>query len=108
MYVGSHITAEAREKNKNYQRQMIQSFGYASLVNSLVRVSHGNSVVCGWYRDKDSGAPINRNVGEMIALMHSELSEALEGYRKGEKDDHLPNRPAVEVELADALHRIFD
>jgi NTP pyrophosphatase (non-canonical NTP hydrolase) len=40
--------------------------------------------------------------------MHSELSEALEGIRKGKRDDHLPHRLAVEVELADAVIRIMD
>jgi len=44
----------------------------------------------------------------MIALQHSELSEALEGYRKGLNDDHLPNRKSVEVEFADAIIRILD
>ena len=43
-----------------------------------------------------------------MALIHSEISEALEGGRKGKMDDHLPHRYAVEVELADALIRIFD
>ena len=49
-----------------------------------------------------------RNKGEAIALMHSELSEALEGERKNKMDDHLPHRPAAEVELVDCLIRIFD
>jgi NTP pyrophosphatase (non-canonical NTP hydrolase) len=49
-----------------------------------------------------------RNKAEMIALMHSELSEALEGLRKSLMDDHLPHRMMVEVELADTLIRIFD
>lgn len=49
-----------------------------------------------------------RNEGEIIALIHSELSEGLEGLRKGLNDDHLPHRPMTEVELADALIRIFD
>lgn len=43
-----------------------------------------------------------------IALIHSEISEALEGLRKNKMDDHLPHRKSVEVELADALIRIFD
>ena len=46
--------------------------------------------------------------GTRIALMHSELSEMLEGVRKGKKDDHIPSRSAVEVEAADLLHRLFD
>lgn len=43
-----------------------------------------------------------------IALIHSEISEAMEGLRKNKMDDHLPHRKSVEVELADALIRIFD
>lgn len=41
-------------------------------------------------------------------LIHSELSEALEGARKGKMDDHLPHRKAEEVEMADAIIRILD
>jgi NTP pyrophosphatase (non-canonical NTP hydrolase) len=49
-----------------------------------------------------------REDGTMIALMHSELSEALEGLRKDAQDDHLPMYKSVEVELADCLIRILD
>jgi len=52
---------------------------------------------------------INRNKAEMIALMHSELSECLEGIRKGNPaDSHCQNHGSVEIELADTLIRIFD
>lgn len=50
---------------------------------------------------------------ESIALMHSELSEALEYDRHKDPDggyimdNHCPNRPGVEVEFADVLIRIF-
>jgi NTP pyrophosphatase (non-canonical NTP hydrolase) len=43
-----------------------------------------------------------------LALVHSVVSEALEGIRKDKLDEHLPHRKSVEVELADALIRIFD
>ncbi|MDL2342525.1 MAG: hypothetical protein QFB87_05630 [Patescibacteria group bacterium] len=43
-----------------------------------------------------------------LCLIHSEISEAMEGDRKNKMDDHLPHRPAREVELADALIRICD
>jgi NTP pyrophosphatase (non-canonical NTP hydrolase) len=49
-----------------------------------------------------------RNKGEAIALMHSELSEALEGERKNLMDDKLPHRKMAEVEFVDTLIRIFD
>ena len=50
----------------------------------------------------------NRDLDELIALCISELSEALEGYRKDLMDDKLPHRKMAEVKLADALIRMFD
>lgn len=50
----------------------------------------------------------NRNIGEMLALMHSELSEALEGDRKGLMDNHLPQYKMFDVELVDCFIRIMD
>lgn len=75
-------------------------------LNSYSRECHEASAK--WWKDPVTGETLNRNKGELIALMHSELSEALEGVRKGLPDDHIPNRSAEEVELADTLIRIFD
>lgn len=61
-----------------------------------------------WWLDPETREPKERNFGEMIALAHSELSEALEAHRKGLMDDKLPHRLGVEVELADAVIRILD
>jgi NTP pyrophosphatase (non-canonical NTP hydrolase) len=49
-----------------------------------------------------------KNFGETIALIHSEVSEALEGGRKGNRPDpHCPLFGNVEIELADAIIRIM-
>ena len=61
-----------------------------------------------WWMDLESGLPLKRNVPEMLCLIHSEISEALEGHRKNLKDDKITWRPMIEVELADAIIRIFD
>ncbi len=62
----------------------------------------------GWWLDPNTKLPITRNKGELIALMHSELSEALEGMRRNLMDDKITHRKQEEVELADLLIRLFD
>ena len=52
--------------------------------------------------------PEGRNKGEMIALMHSELSEMLEAVRKPGPDHHCPAYSNEEVEAADLLIRLLD
>lgn len=61
-----------------------------------------------WWRNPKNGRRITRNKAEMIALMHSELSEALEAVRKNAMDSHLVQWKGEEIEMADTVIRIFD
>ena len=72
---------------------------------SLSRVIHAENRK--WWFAED-GRPLKRNTYELLCLIHSEISEAMEGHRKSLMDDKLPHRPMLEVELADALMRIVD
>jgi NTP pyrophosphatase (non-canonical NTP hydrolase) len=66
---------------------------------------HHTALEKGWW---DDGIE-NRNDGEMIALAHAELSEALEGLRKGNPpDSKVPEFSSVEVEFADLIIRVMD
>ena len=77
-------------------------------LRSALTLAHETATDAGWYTDPKTGQPIDRNFGEVVALMHSELSEALEADRKGLMDDKLPHRDGREVELADCIIRILD
>jgi NTP pyrophosphatase (non-canonical NTP hydrolase) len=80
----------------------------ARVVNKLSEVCFEASKKGGWWTDLETGERKERNQAEMICLMHSELSEAMEGVRKNLMDDKLPHRKMVEVELADTIIRICD
>lgn len=76
-------------------------------INAVVDVCHGAAKNAGWWDDTDLEGD-RHAVPTKLCLIHSEISEAMEGHRKGLNDDKLPHRPMVEVELADALIRIAD
>lgn len=77
-------------------------------LNKLSKEIHEDNVKAGWWTDLATGLKKDRNVGELLCLVHSEISEAMEGYRKDLMDDKITHRKAFEVELGDALIRIFD
>lgn len=74
----------------------------------LQRICHDLAVDCGWYHNPYTGEPIQRNDGEQMMLIVSEVAEAMEAHRKGLMDDKLLHRSGVEVEMADAVIRIAD
>lgn len=89
-----------------------------SATKDLVFFCHGQAKENGWWTELGTGRDMtstgypkvqpNRNVGELLCLVHSEVSEAMEGHRKLLMDDKLPHRTMLEVELADAVIRICD
>lgn len=97
-------------------------------INELCKEAHETAVEKGWYDPEPT-------FGELIALCHSELSEALEAFRSGAETNQIqyqfegvsvtarreepgfkiqpvelkPAMPAgIPVELADCIIRIFD
>ena len=75
-------------------------------LNDLARECHEANQH--WWHDPVTGERLDRNKGELLCLIHSEVSECMEGERKGLMDTHLPHRRMAEVELADILIRVFD
>ena len=61
-----------------------------------------------WWSNPSTGERIERNDGELLMLMVSEISEGMEGLRKGLMDDKLPHRKMIEVEMADLFIRLMD
>ena len=72
------------------------------------QAAHVHKIHIQWWRDIHTGLPINKNSGELLMLVITELAEAVEGIRKNLMDDKLPHRKMEEVEMADAKIRLLD
>lgn len=71
-------------------------------INQLAFLAHDTAKSKGWWEEP-------RTDGDCIALMHSELSEALEAARQGNPpDDKIPEFSGVVAELGDTVIRILD
>jgi NTP pyrophosphatase (non-canonical NTP hydrolase) len=92
------------EPTKEYLQQSIDQHrtNFILVWEAVASIAHQNALSNGFWDQE-------RNNGEMIALCHSELSEALEALRHNiQQDDKIPRYSGVEAELADTIIRIMD
>lgn len=74
------------------------------ILSALQKEIHQNALDHGWWDEP-------RTFGDVIALCHSELSEALEAHRNGEAmawTNEAGKPEGVAVEMADCIIRILD
>ena len=75
---------------------------FVAVMKTLMAQAHDTAVDCGWYEKEI-------NIGEHIALTHSELSEALDAMRHGNPPSKkIPEFTSAEEELADVVIHVMD
>lgn len=87
----------------------VQHFSATNSGEKLQEICH--AAAKHWWTDPKTGEDIRSNpycFSNKLMLVVSELAEAMEADRKDLMDDKLPSRHGREVELADAVIRIFD
>lgn len=92
---------------EEFKMNNIEQIAYDGIKAAQI-LAHKTATDAGWYKNPETGEDVKRNFGEVVALMHSELSEALEADRKGLMDEKIPHRDGREVEFADCIIRILD
>jgi len=97
-----NVAASGRSLGKSERSKIADGFAF------FAAWCHAAQVKAGWWTDPQTGLRKERNQGQLIALMHSEVSEAVEADRKNLMDDKLPLRKGVEVEIGDMLIRLGD
>jgi len=101
------IDREIQQAMEKLLNSRVVSPEHAENIDRLCELCYGLAAARGWWTNAN-GTPKNRNFGELMALIHSEISEGLEGGRKDLASDHIAGFSMLEEELADALIRIFD
>lgn len=99
--VGDNLALAMAQEIRDLREQLQQT----ASVSIFVQEAYQNAVDKGWHEEP-------RTFGELIALMHSELSEALEDHRNGHGFNEIyyeGDKPCgIPTELADTVIRIFD
>ena len=103
------VTIE-REEKQHAERVVAMNQALIGIGGSVVGTLNTlQKLVYDWNAAQGFWSAGQDNVGGKIALMHSELSEALEADRKGiSSDDKIPAYTGLEAELADVLIRLLD
>lgn len=82
-------------------KHTIEADWFQHSINWMADEAHGLAVKKGWW-DQD------RNILELICLIHSELGEATEAARMPGESKKIPGFSMLEEELADTIIRILD
>ena len=99
--------------NRNYRKG--KNMDWAKLKSEISKGfravqdhAHRLSSEAGWWDNVTTEQQLYDIIPTKLCLIHSEVSEAMEGHRKGLPDDKLPHYSMFAVELADAVIRIGD
>lgn len=98
---------EIATRNKNTLYRIPEDGGVLARVDYFTERCFQAAFSAGWWH-KDGESLIDKRNPTALLLIHSEISEAYEGYNFALMDDKLPHRSMFEVEMADTAVRIFD